>query len=106
MAFQGQIDRLMGETETRLRLLLEAIAPWDERRKTYPPDLAAEVDRFLELLEKGLTGIQTRLGHRVEDIESRLAKMRENMDSLSQKREGVQGYRQPNTRLKGFDKKA
>lgn len=106
LAFQDQIRGLMAETQARLGLLIETIRPWDERRRAYPAELADGVDTFLALLEKGLRGVQSRLDHRQRDIEQRMAAMRQSMVALNQKRQGVQGYRQQDTRPKGFNKRA
>jgi cell division septum initiation protein DivIVA len=93
LAFQKQIQETMTESELRLASLMECIEPWSERRRVYPGDVAAEVDKFLDLLQKGLTGLLSQIEHRVELIQSRQTELRETLEKLNQQRQGIQGYR-------------
>jgi hypothetical protein len=106
MAFQAQIAELMAESRVRLDALNDAIRPWDERRGRFPPDLAARVDRFFELLETGLKGLQSQVSHRLAGIEERRAELRQAIEKLSEQRRGVQGYRQKDPRSKRLRHKA
>jgi cell pole-organizing protein PopZ len=106
MAFQAQIDDLMQQADARLATLRQHIEPWSERRKAYTPDLAAKVEKFLSLLEKGLIGIKSQLDHRVEDLKQRREAIQKTLDETGQQRKGLQGYKSKGTGSKLFNKKA
>ncbi len=103
--FQPQIQQLMEETDTRMGILMEFIRPWEDRRKVFPPELVAEIDRFMELLEKGLTTVKGQLDARVEDLQQRQKQVRQALDELNQKRQGVPGYRQKDPQSKLVNRK-
>ncbi|MBN1868403.1 hypothetical protein JW916_14045 [Candidatus Sumerlaeota bacterium] len=102
LAFQKQIEELMTQSELQLASLMECIEPWSERRRIFPPDLTAEVDKFLGLLQKGLTGLLSQIEHRVELIRERQTELRETLGKLDQQRQGIQGYRPANTPRPGY----
>ena len=106
MAFQAQIDELMLQADARLALLRKHIEPWSERRKVYPPELSAKVEKFLALLEKGLTGIKSQVDHRVEDLKQRREAIKKTLEETGQQRKGLQGYKSKGTGSKLFNKKA
>jgi predicted nucleic acid-binding Zn-ribbon protein len=106
MAFEAQIDDLMQQADAQLTVLRKQIEPWSERRKAYPPELAAKVEKFLSLLEKGLTGIKSQVDHRVADLEERREEIQKSLAEISQQRKGLQGYKSKGTGSKLLNKKA
>jgi len=106
MAFQRQIAELFEETQASMDLFLELVRPWPERRAAYPPELAARVDKFMQLLEKGFTTLNQQVQLRVVDIEDRLGKLQQDLKDLDKKRKGVQGYLQAGPYRNNLESKA
>jgi hypothetical protein len=104
--FAGVIADGMSEADIRLAALREQLEPWSRRRKLYPPELAQRVDHFLDLLEKGLLGLQAHVTHRSREIREMLGEAREGLQKLNSQRAGFQGYRNKGQRSKMLDKKA
>ncbi len=106
MAFQRQIAELFEETRVRMDLFLELVRPWPERRASYPPELAARADKFMQLLEKGFSTMNQQVQLRTGDIEERLVKIQQDLKDLDKKRRGAQGYLQNSGRPSRVEHKA
>jgi len=106
LAFQPQIEALMAEAGARLDALQAHILPWPERRRLYPAELAARVDRYLELLLKGLRGLQAQLDRRMGDLEERRRELRQALEQLDRQRKGLKGYKQKDLGVDFFRGKA
>jgi len=106
MAFQRQIEELFEETRTRMDLFRELVHPWAQRRATYPPELAARTDNFMQLLEKGCKTLNQQVLLRTGDIEERLARLQQDLKELDKKRRGAQGYLQNTPRSSRVEHKA
>ena len=104
--FAGVIADGMSQADIRLAALREHLEPWSQRRKLYPPELAQRVDHFLDLLEKGLLGLQAHVTHRSKEIREMLAEAREALQKLNSQRAGFQGYRNKGQKSKMLDRKA
>jgi len=104
--FAGAIADGMSQADIRLAALREHLEPWSRRRKLYPPELAQRVDHFLDLLEKGLLGLQAHVTHRSREIREMLGEARETLQKLNSQRAGFQGYRNKGEKSKMLDKKA
>jgi hypothetical protein len=104
--FAGAVADGMSQADARLAALREHLEPWSRRRGLYTPELAERVDRFLDLLEKGLLGLQAHVAYRTREVERMLAEAREALAKLSSQRAGFQGYRQKSGKAKMLDKKA
>jgi hypothetical protein len=106
MAFERQIAELFEETRARLDLFLELVRPWPERRATYPPELAARADKFMQLLEKGFSTMNQQVQLRTGDIEERMVRIQQDLRDLDKKRRGAQGYMQNSGRISRVEHKA
>ena len=94
LAFQAPIEELMRKTDDEMELFQELTEPWDQKRKNFPADLVAEIDKFLQLLNTGLEGIKQQVDHRIDDLHERQDKIQDKIKRLEQQRQGVKGYKQ------------
>ena len=104
--FAEAVADWMSQADTRLAALRERLEPWSQRRRLYPPELAERVDRFLDLLGKGLLGLQAHVAYRTREIQRMLSEAREALQKLNSQRAGFQGYRQKGGKPKMLDKNA
>ncbi|HNY27816.1 MAG TPA: hypothetical protein PLA90_08655 [Candidatus Sumerlaeota bacterium] len=106
MAFERQIAELFEETRARLDLFLELVRPWPERRDSYPPELAARADKFMQLLERGFSTMNQQVQLRTGDIEERMTRIQQDLKDLDKKRRAAQGYMQNSRRISRVEHKA
>lgn len=89
-----QVRQSMEEADARFARLREYILPWPEKRRNYPADLVAEVDKFLSLLEAGLEGLNRQIQHQQTTLDKHRQGTKEALAKLNQKRQGYKNYKQ------------
>jgi len=89
----SEIEKRARAAEAQLSRFQQQLGSWPPAKGAVSQDLASEVDRFLNLLEQGMTALRTQTDARIHEIQELQSRIAAEIGSLARHRKGVGRYR-------------